>query len=543
MAAPVLSRSKYAALFAAEARDQLGRAARAAEQLGAAARAGGVVPAPADDAALAAPLVDEVFRAVHTVKGMAAAMGYEAAAAAAHAAEELLGRVRTGDDPLTPAVADAVVHLIDRLDGAVEADTTAPAASTELVAAGHALGDAPSATDMRASAPSGASPSRSVDPAPQPAQPIRVDAARLDAMLDLTGELAAARGRLAAAAARASDPVLARAVHDVSRLAQALQAAVLEARLVPVAELFERLPRVVREAARAAGREVAFEAVGGDAAVDRGVLDALAEPLAHLLRNAVDHGVEPPADRLALGKPAAGRVRVTAARVAGGVAVTVEDDGRGVDRRAVLAALAAAHPGAAAHAAPIDDAALLDLLARPGLSTAAAVTRVSGRGVGVDAALARVRALGGSLTLETTPGQGTRFTLRVPLTLAVTPVLLVRAGGRPYALPLAHVRGTRAPDECPDAPVPLAHLLGGASPGAHDAAPGDVVLLEAPGHAPLSVAVDRVDGQADCVVKPLPRLRGAFRTAAGATILDDGEVALLLDVPALLARSPALSCQ
>jgi two-component system chemotaxis sensor kinase CheA len=452
---------------------------------------------------------------------MAAAMGYAASEAAAHAAEHALAAVRASAGAPELWAADDVVRLVDALEGAVDEDVAAPAG------AGDALAPPAPCAEPTAAPPA----------APAPAPAVRVDAARLDALLDLAGDLAAARGRLAAAAARSADPALARAVHDVTRLTRAVQAAVVGARLVPLAELFERLPRVVREAARAAGREVAFESAGGDAAVDRGVLDALAEPLTHLLRNAVDHGIEPSAERVARGKPAAGRVRVAAERVAGGVAVTVEDDGRGVDRRAVVAAAGAGGPGGAADApdSTPDDAALLALLARPGLTTAAAVTRVSGRGVGVDAALARVRALGGSLALDTEAGRGTRFTLRVPLTLAVTPVLLVRAAGAPYALPLAHVRGTREPAPG-DAPVPLAELVGASGGGG---VPGDVVLLDAPGGRPVPAGVDRVDGQAECVVKPLPRLRGAFRTAVGATILDGGEVALVLDVPALLARLPA----
>ncbi len=525
MAAPVLSRGKYAALFAAEARDQLGRAARAAAALRAAAGGG----------ADARAAIDEGFRAVHTVKGMAGAMGYAASEAAAHAAEQALASLRGAGGAPDPTLADELVRLVDALEGAVDRDVRGEAAPPTPRAAGTA------ATDAEAPAPAAVS------------QSVRVDAARLDALLDLVGELGAPRGRLADAASRAADPALARAVHDVGRLAQALQAAVLDARLVPLSELFDGLPRVVREAARASGREVAFEAVGGDARVDRGVLDALAEPLTHLLRNAVDHGIEPPAERRARGKPAAGRVRVAAERVPGGVAVTVEDDGGGVDRRAVAAAArsrgAAGGPSTGGDDADdIDDAALLDLLARPGLTTAAAVTRVSGRGVGVDAALARVRALGGALSLATVAGRGTRFTLRVPLTLAVTPVLVVRSGGAPYALPIAHVRGTREP-AAGEAPVPLAELVGAPRPGAGtvpasalDEAAGEVVRLDDAGGAgrpPVAALVDRVDGRAERVVKPLPRLRGAFRTAAAATILDDGEVALVLDVPALLARTPA----
>jgi two-component system chemotaxis sensor kinase CheA len=472
---------KYAALFAAESREQLDRA-------GLAARVGDV---------------DACFRAVHTVKGMAGAMGHAAAEAAAHAAEHLLEGWRAAADGGAP---DDLTAALDLLESAVE----------------------------RAVVPE---PARQAADVPAEPRTVRVDATLLDGLLDLAGDFTAVRGRLAEAAARSSDPALARAVHDAGRLTQQLQAALQEARLVPLAELFDRLPRVVREAARASGREVTFEAVGGEAAVDRGVLDALAEPLTHLLRNAVDHGIESPAERVAAGKPAGGVVRVAAERAAGGVCVSVADDGRGVDRAAVRAAAVARGVLAASAPDPLDDAALLAVLARPGFSTAAGVSRLSGRGVGVDAALARVRALGGALALTTAAGRGTRFAVTVPLTLAVTPALLVTAAGVAYAIPAAHVRGTREPTPADRAggARPLADLLGRA------AGPGptaDVVLLDRPGADPLAVAVDRVDGQRDCVVKPVPAVRAAFRTAAGATILDGGDVALVLDVPALAARIP-----
>ena len=483
--AVALSAARYAALFSAESREQLVRARRAAD----------------------AADLDACFRAVHTVKGMAGAMGHAGAEAAAHAAESLLAGWRA--DGATPS-ADELTLALDLLESAVDR------------AASPAVGQAPNGASIAA--------------ATAPAEPrtVRVDAALLDALLDVAGELAGVRGRLADAAARVGDAALARAVSDASRLTQQLQAALQEARLVPLAELFDQLPRVVREAARASGREVAFETAGGDAAVDRGVLDALAEPLTHLLRNAVDHGVEPPDERARAGKPAAGQVRVRADRVTGGVRVTVADDGRGVDRAAVRAAAVARGLLPPSAPDPLDDAALLAVLARPGFSTAA-VGRVSGRGVGVDAALARVRALGGTLALETAPGRGTRFALTVPLTLAVAPAVLVTAGGVPYAVPVAHVRGTREPH--PGETVPqLADLLGRADHPADTSTPGDVLLLDRGARGPLAVGVDRVDGQRDCVVKPVPALRATFRTAAGATILDGGEVALVLDVPALAAR-------
>jgi chemotaxis protein histidine kinase CheA len=519
VAAPVLSRGKYAALFAAESRDQLGRAARAAAGL----RAGGP---PA--------LLDEAFRAVHTIKGMAAAMGYAASETAADAAEHRLGALRAAAAPVAAADADAVVALVDSLEAAVDADTADPAAPPPHEApAGPSRGGAP--PEWEPGAPRGA----------QHVQPVRVDAARLDALLDLAGELAAARGRLAAAAAHAPDPALARAVQDVTRVAQALQAAVVEARLVPLAELFDRLPRVTREAARAAGREVAFEAAGGDAAVDRGVLDALGEPLTHLLRNAVDHGVEPPAVRVAAGKPAAGRVRVAAERVPGGVIVTVEDDGRGVDRAAVLAAARRRGAGAACArprrrglaADQLDDAALLDLLARPGLTTAAAGhPRVGPRRGRRRGTRPRARP---RRHAHARHARGAGDALHPPRPAhprghAGAPRARRRPALRP---PLAHVRATREP-AAGDRPVPLTRLLGvaGRKMTPSRATSSSSTRRVARRSPPASTASRARPTAWSKRSRACAARSGPPRTA---TILDAGEVALVLDVPALVARSLA----
>jgi len=355
------------------------------------------------------------------------------------------------------------------------------------------------------------------------------------------GDLAHARARLSAAAARIGDAPLAAAVADVARLTAALQEQALACRLVPMHEVFDRMPRLVREAARATGKRVRLEIAGGDVTVDRAVLDALAEPLSHLLRNAVDHGVEMGDVRRAAGKAETGLVSLRAARVRDGVCVEVEDDGRGVDRAAVVRrARARGLLDGDAAAAALDDERLLALLAAPGLTTASQVSAVSGRGVGVDAALARVRALGGSLTLRTAVGSGTCFTLRMPLTVAVAPVLLARDGVSTWALPIVHVRETLDLDaDTAISAGPLLSLAGALGHPVDEAvARPEAIVVEVDGRR-MALAVSAIVGQAEVVVKPMPRVRGALNLFGGASILEDGSVTPIVDVPALLHRALA----
>lgn len=474
-------------------------------------------------------------------------MGYAPVEHVAHALEDALGRLRADAADRRASSAPLLAAGLDALEDAVEACVSSGGVGEATEAGADVLGALRAHLDAPGNAVAAAADDRPAGRACRP-RTLAVDVSALDRLLDLAGELAAVRERLARAAAHTGDATLARAVADVARVSHAVTDEVRTARLVAVGDLFAELPRVVRLAARATGKRVALETSGGDVVADRAVVDALAEPLTHLLRNAVDHGIEDAATRARAGKPAEGRVVVRAARQGNALVIWVEDDGRGVDRDAVLARargrLAAADALAPGEAA--DDATLLACLALPGLTTAERVGRVSGRGVGVDAALARVRALGGALGVSSTPGRGTCFTLRMPLSWAVVPSLLVRERGAVYALPLAHVRGTR-PCAAGDALVPpLAALLAvGLQVGPATTAPpavtppGEVVVVGTPDGRALEVAVDELVGTADCVLKPLAAPRGAFRVAAGATILDGGEVVLVLDVPALAGRRAA----
>src|SRR3989454_1235779 len=494
--------------------------------------------------------VGGLFRAVHTVKGMAATMGYARVTDLAHRAENLLDLLRRGGrtandellqllfrarDALEQAVELSVVGREEEIDvaevvadlddaaaqlggageagggiGARPAPVPAPTPAIETaVAAGRLvqvtlraeaplkggrallvikkaqavgpvhgvtppesafeadefdgrfsfrIGGATGAADIeRAVRAAGdvehvtvggeerrALPAPGAPPAAAPetkSRHIRVELGRLDSLMDLIGELVTVRGRLNELAASARDPAIDDVAIQVSRLSRELQDEIIQARMTPVWQVFDRLSRLVRDLARELGKQVTFRVEGKEIELDRAILDELGDPLLHLLRNAVDHGIEAPAERRRSGKPAEGEIVLAAVRERASVAITVSDDGRGIDRARVLER--ARREGVVdAHADALSDDQLLRVLARPGFSTAEAVTSVSGRGVGIDVAATRVRALGGSIDIRAEPGKGTVFVLRLPVTLAIVRALIAGVGKERYALPLTYVAET-----------------------------------------------------------------------------------------------------
>jgi two-component system chemotaxis sensor kinase CheA len=383
---------------------------------------------------------------------------------------------------------------------------------------------------------------------------VRVDRRRLDTLLDLVGELVITRDRLlriAEESDHSSTRALTRAAHETARLISALQDEVLQARMVPVGQVFDRFPRLVRDVARDLGKDVQFVMEGRDIELDRSLIDAIGDPLMHLLRNALDHGIEDAETRRARGKAPTGTLVLRAVRDRAAVVLQVEDDGRGIDRDAIRAR--AVQQGLVpAETTVLDDDALLQVLAHPGFSTAHAVTAISGRGVGVDVVVTRVRALGGALELETIEGEGTVFTLRLPVTLAITRALLVQVGEETYALPAAHVvealeyqpgtivtsavrdgahERTRETIRVRDETVRLLHLR---EHFGHPRRLDDVfvVVIEVAGRR-TALLVDALVSQQDIVVKPLDRVRDSAPWFSGATILGDGTPALIVDLGSL----------
>jgi two-component system chemotaxis sensor kinase CheA len=378
---------------------------------------------------------------------------------------------------------------------------------------------------------------------------IRVDLRRLDALMKHVGELVVAKNRLTALSGEAGDPTLVELSERIARLVSAMQTEVLAARMTPVGEVFDRFPRLARDLSRDLGKRIRFDMEGEEIELDRSILDEIGEPLLHLIRNAADHGIESPEQRISAGKSAEGRILLSATRERNTVALRVVDDGRGIDRQRILAK--ARQEGlATGDTDTLTDDLLVRVLARPGFSTAQSVSGVSGRGVGVDVAMTRVRALGGTLEVRSELGLGSTFLIRVPLTLAIVRALLAEAGGERYAVPLAYVAETVEFDRravtairdrealvVRDQVIPTVHLRDLVSapgqPSQTHSARQPTVILEV-GERRTALVVDALLGQQDIVVEPFDAPRGMPPFVGGATILADGKPALILDAAALL---------
>ena len=374
---------------------------------------------------------------------------------------------------------------------------------------------------------------------------VRIDLRRLDGLMNLMGELVIARGRLEQSVATHNDPVLQDAASAVSRLIAEMQTGILSSRMVPVWQVFDRFPRVVRDAARSLGKELDFVVEGREIELDRALLDQIGDPLVHLLRNAIDHGIEEPSQRVAAGKDRSGKLTLSASRDRSSVVIRVTDDGRGIDRARMLARGQAEGILDPART-ELSDEDLLKMIARPGFSTAERVTTLSGRGVGVDAVVSRVRSIGGSVELRTTLGKGTSITIRLPVTLAIIQALLARVGDETYALPLTHVRETlqltpsvirkvRGTEVLVlrDEVLPLLSLRRIVELPVRDPEGSQVVVLEVADRR-AGLVVDQLRGQQEIVVKPIDGARGAASCFSGATILGDGVPALILEATSLL---------
>lgn len=433
----------------------------------------------------------------------------------------------------TPATGVPVVA------GAVSAPPFNRRASDRLPDYGRRASDGASAEDLATTA------ERAV-PAAGRARHVRIELSRLDTLLNLIGELVIVRGRLNALSRAIALPALGEAMSDATRLIGDLQAEIMTSRLVPVGQIFDRFPRLVRDIARQLGKDVLLQIEGKEIELDRSVLDEIAEPVVHLLRNAVDHGLEQPEAREAQGKPRAGRLTLAAQRDRSSVLIIVRDDGKGIDRARVLERaleLGLVAPGTTR----LDDEAMLRCIAQPGFSTAAQVTDVSGRGVGIDAVQSRVRVLGGSLEVRTAPGEGTTVTIRLPVTLAIVRALLARVGDERYALPLTHVRETmeRLPSTIRqvqgrdvlvlrDEVLPVLRLRDVVQlPPGRAAVLEEIVVIER-GDRRAGLVVDELTGQEDIVVKSFDAVRDGTALFSGATILSDGAPALIVDVGSLL---------
>ena len=641
--------SRYLALFVSESKEHLEALSQGLVRL---ERAGGGGEDPS-------PIVDELFRHAHSVKGMAAAMQQEGIALVAHRAEDVIGALRARGGAPGSEVVDVLLAATDVISGMVEkaaaggspapdeavaerldlqasrlrgvepvtgrasAQATAPAApaarplapptgrrlriEVEVLASspvpavrgflvlkrlgdvGRIASSTPAAEELRGgrmpdrrlvveietSLPAEEiertlhqiadlarvevgeaeaeepPPSPRPEPPGEPARTVRVRAELLDDFLDVAGELLLATARLREIGRAIPEPQRREheeGVDQLQAIVKDLHGRVMVARMTPLTALSDRLPRAARDLARRTGKQVEVVVTGAEIEVDRALLDEIADPVLHLLRNAVDHGIEAAAQRIAAGKRPTGRIEVSARRERDRVILEVADDGRGMDPEALRRAAVARGAIGAEAAAALQDADALLLSCLPGLTTVSEVTDVSGRGVGMDAVKRSAEALGGSLSIQSQPGTGTRFTLRLPLTVAIQPVLLVRVGTEVLALPVSKVHGAA------EARLETLERAGGApqlSFGGGHVPVHDLGVLLGVGPAPaagrssivvtesdtgrVGLAVDQLLGQQEAVLKPLHGPLSLVPGLSAVTVLGNGRPVFVLDVARLVA--------
>jgi two-component system chemotaxis sensor kinase CheA len=374
---------------------------------------------------------------------------------------------------------------------------------------------------------------------------LRVPAERLDELMDRVGELVIAQARLSQLAAQSDDPTLKSVAEDLERLSSSLRDTTMGIRMVPIGTLFSRFRRLVHDLSAELGKPIEFVTAGEETELDKNVIERLADPLVHLIRNAVDHGLENPEHRRASGKPESGTVRLSATYSGAEVAISVTDDGAGLDAQRIRAK--AEENGLITADAKLTDQELYQLIFAPGFSTAQQITSLSGRGVGMDVVKRTIDGLRGTIELNTNPGAGTTASLRLPLTLAIIEGMLVRVGDGLYTIPLAAVEECVELTEEADASrsgrnfldirgslVPYLRLREVfQTPGVGDAY--QKVVIVSSGEGRVGLVVDQIIGNNQTVIKQLSRLHSGIRTFSGATILGDGSVALILDTAHLVS--------
>ncbi len=509
-------------------------------------------------------LIQTIFRGAHTLKGNASTLDFPKLSEFAHAMEDVLQRFRSRTLPVTTDLVSLLLRGVDTLRRMV---LVAPTGRDDPDLAYGDLLDRFRAASSRETASedapaSGRPPeadagrSRPVEGvtddarhSPRRTRTLRVDIGKLDRLLDLTGEIAIAEGRLRQLlqrhAAALGEDVL--DVHrEVGRLFNELQEGIFKVRMVPVGPLFRRHVRTVRDIAHALGKSARLVIEGDDVEVDTAIVESLGDPMTHMIRNALDHGIESPEVRAAKGKDAVGRVTLRASHQAGHIVIEVEDDGAGLDREKILNVAKATGLVADDHAR--SDQETLRLIFEPGFSTADAVTELSGRGVGMDVVRKNVDALRGSVTVESRDHAGTRITIRLPLTLAIIEGFAVGVADDTLVIPLGSIlECLELPPDAPHraAPVGVIQLRGEAVPYVRlreffgrqgpPAARESLVVVRDHGNQ-AGFVVDALYGEGQAVIKPLGTLCRGARGISGATILGNGRVALIVDVPSVLRR-------
>lgn len=542
--------------------------------------------------------LSSIFRTIHTIKGTSGFLAFNRLEQLTHVGETLLSRLRDGEAAMTPAIAEALLSMVDTVRALLDviertSSDTDPAVDVAPVVA--VIEDLlagrepePSTGTLVASEVGGATEEPVVSPAasfvapPAPEQErepeteaaetphepewdgverrarvdssVRVDVDLLDDLVDLVGELVLTRNQLIQRSLASEDLELVRASQRLDLVASELQESVMKTRMQPIGQVWSKMPRVVRDLSHQLGREVELVMEGHETELDRSLLEAVKDPLTHLVRNSLDHGIEPPDVRAAAGKPTKGTLSLRAYHESGQVVVEIADDGKGIDPERIAAVALERGVVTRDQLSRMDGRDVLGLIFRPGFSTAAAVSNISGRGVGMDVVRTNIERIGGSVDVSSEPGRGTTTRVRIPLTLAIIPALVVGEGSERYAIPqanlveLVRIEGDdlqRDVEDLAGAPVlrlrgkllPLVSLAGVLS--GDSVPPGEaitVVVLQSD-DVRFGLCVSTVHDTQEIVVKPIGRQLKGLAMYAGATIMGDGRVALILDVAGIAATS------
>lgn len=529
-------------------------------------------------------LQSSIFRTLHTIKGSCGILGLVRLEVVTHAAENLLSKITLGEVPVSVdvvtallATVDAVREILAALESTGEEGNNPFEHLLEQLAALQESGSTalpqqvaplPLATVQSEEAVEGEeSGSTGLDDTEAPIQRVaesnvRVDVRLLDSLMNLVGELVLARNQIIQYAGTQQDSSFQTTSQHLNLITTELQEGVMKTRMQPIGNVWRTIPRLVRDLSVARNRNVRVEMEGRDTELDRTIIEAIKDPLTHLIRNAIDHGLEEPEQRLKAGKPAEGCITLRAFHEGGQVTIEIRDDGRGIDLVAVKQKAIQKGLVTAEQVDRMTDRDAFGLIFLPGFSTASKVTNISGRGVGMDVVKTNVERIGGTVDVQSTPGAGTTFKLKIPLTLAIIPALIITSAGDRFAIPqaslleLVMLEGDDVMtgiEYVHDAPVyrlrgrilPLVYLnevlrgsQGTSRRQACTHSEGDIVsivVLQADNHS-FGLVVDEINDTEEIVVKPLSKHLKGIKIFAGATIMGDGRVALILDLMGIVER-------
>jgi len=533
-------------------------------------------------------LLSSIFRTIHTIKGTSGFLAFNRLEELTHVGENLLSRLRDGEMVMDAATTEVLLQMVDRVRALLEAVESSGSDESvsvdEVVASLKAVleaAEAPQAATPPPPAPQGADepPTRKLgeilvergivsdadieealaeqnvasddDPARRAVvdSSVRVDVDLLDSLVQLVGELVLTRNQVLQRTDGTEDIELVRAAQRLDLVASELQEGIMKTRMQPIGQVWSKMPRIVRDLAVQLGRDVDLQMEGHETELDRSLLEALKGPLTHLVRNALDHGIETPADRTAVGKDPKGRLLLRSFHESGQVVVEISDDGKGIDPDTIARVAIERGIISRDQASRMEPREIVNLIFRPGFSTATEVTNVSGRGVGMDVVRTNIERIGGTVDMQSQVGVGTTCRVRIPLTLAIIPALVIGEGEETYAIPqanlveLVRLEGedlAENVEELAGAPllrlrghllplISMAEVLGRPRP---EAGAITVVVVQAD-DLRFGICVDEVHDTQEIVVKPIGRQLKTLPTYAGATIMGDGRVALILDVPGI----------